>query len=684
MKKFIICSIFLLSIVFQQVRCEQLAKLGVALVEKKENKLIVSTGLIQRTWLWTGKGLVTVSLKDLRSNKEWITRQSSRNCDWDLPNTTNIEEGTEGELIGIVASIKEDEGFSNKYIEIVSTIRYNMQRIEIQHVVWIYPNAGGVRTQLRVKALAGFDFARLPASDETYVDCGATFLKPGARSEYLPLAFDVPNERLYWGFYNNPGNRHDQSQDMLKEQEVKGWPVFLREDIDWASAVAIKYGNEGVIVVKESPKCVNQPAHNTGSFSIKPWGLSVTGWGVAPSEILNDRFRECWANWVILYRDGNDGIQKAVKQFDAIRYPVFPARDMFILSNTWGPANPGGAQFTEEEFLMKEIPCLSKVGIDVMQIDDGWQKMNNGGGAKDFLPKYKNGWDDIKKECTKYSLKLGLWIAIQNADTSDLKYDLDQLGFISWKADFDHLATMNDYENRIKTYRSVMKHSWMNTQFSLCPEYDDPRYGWYFAKEYGSIYFQNIQEAFPEHLTMVPFQVLRQHWLMSKYFTANKLQVMLQNPKRVGKYSDGKEYSHSYSFAMGLPFVPCFFQSAQNLDETEIAELHSLIMVYKSVREDVFTSTTYPIGQLPDNASWTGFQMVSTKRDGGFLLLFRELHNGKISKNVDLKFLAGKTLRITNLETKRLQIVKVSTAGSATFTIQQPADYLFLKYEVIH
>ena len=54
-------------------------------------------------------------------------------------------------------------------------------------------------------------------------------------------------------------------------------------------------------------------------------------------------------------------------------------------------------------------------------------------------------------------------------------------------------------------------------------------YGWYFAQEYGSIYFQNIQEAKPEHLTMVPFQVLRQHWLMAKYFPANKLQVLLQN-----------------------------------------------------------------------------------------------------------------------------------------------------------
>ena len=149
-----------------------------------------------------------------------------------------------------------------------------------------------------------------------------------------------------------------------------------------------------------------------------------------------------------------------------------------------------------------------------------------------------------------------------------MKKNLDELGFISWKADFDHLANRSDYETRAKKYRDVMKHAWMKTQFTLCPEYDDPRYGWYYFKEYGSIYFQNIQESLPAHLTMVPYQVLRQHWLMSKYFNSNKLQVLLQNPKRANpERSDAPLHSHSYCFAMGMPFIPCFFQSGQYLDE---------------------------------------------------------------------------------------------------------------------
>jgi hypothetical protein len=229
-----------------------------------------------------------------------------------------------------------------------------------------------------------------------------------------------------------------------------------------------------------------------------------------------------------------------------------------------------------------------------------------------------------------------------------------------------------------------MKHAPGKTQFTLCPEYDDPRYGWYFAKEYGSIYFQNIQEGLPIHLTFVPFHVLRQHWLMSKYFPANKLQVLLQNPKRTRKdVSDAYLYSQGYCFAMGLPFVPCFFQSAQYLDDAGKAELKELIKGYKTCRADIFTSTTYPIGDEPCNATWSGFQMVSTQRNGGHLLLFRELHNAEPKRKLALKFLAGKTVTLTDaLKGGAPRTVQVGADGAVEFEIPQAADYRLLRYEV--
>jgi hypothetical protein len=527
----------------------------------------------------------------------------------------------------------------------------------------------------------------LPDGDGKRMDSGHWISVPGARSEYLPLDFVTENARRYWGYYNNPGTRHDPAREMLEETLVTGYPLFLTEENSWASGLSVEYdnGNDGICVVKESPKCVNQQAHYTGSYFSGPEGLAVTGWGLTPQEIITDRYRECWATWTIVWTQGNDGMQLALKQFDRARYPVFPERDMFILSNTWGPADPDGARFTEEDNLMREIPALARIGVEVLQIDDGWQK---GEGryyeAKGFLPKYKNGWSDIKAEADKYGLRFGLWVTAKYSTAKELNKNVDELGFVAWKVDFDQLNNRADYEDRISKYREVMKHAWMKTQFTLCPEYDDPRYGWYYCKEYGSIYFQNIQESLPAHLTMVPYQVLRQHWLMSRYFNSNKLQVMLQNPKRTNpQRSDAPLHSHSYCFAMGVPFVPCFFQSAQYLDSAGQKELKAFISLYKEQRSDIFKCYTFPIGDKPDNQSWSGFQMMNEDSGGrNYILLFRELHNAESRKSVQLKFLAGKTIRISDLESGMSKLQKVSASGITDFEIKDPGNYLFLQYSV--
>ena len=669
------------------------AKLGSAYVRASGAELDVSTGWIRRTWKWSPSGWITVGLEDLRSRKEWAAK-SARGCDWTLPGATSADQ--EGVLTDLTCRQSDDDGFSSPHLEMISTIRYEKAGMEVQHVVWVFPDTPGIRTQPRAKSLPAYSARAKPANAGTPPP--RTRVAPPARVDFLPLDYAVKNERLYWGYYKNPGQRHDQALEMLQEQRIKGYPIFRPETIDWASAVAVDYSSSGVIAVKESPKCVNEARHETGSFIASQDGLAVAGWGLTPGEMMPDRFRDGWATWTIVYDGGDDGIQLALKQFSAARYPVFPQRDMFILANTWGPGDPWGMRFARENHVLKEIPALAELGVDLLQIDDGWEtsgpapdekgfpgwnKCGFGPYAKSFRPKYEHGWADIKAAADRYGLRLGLWVAIRNAESVQLKQNLDELGFISWKADFDSLASRTDYENRLSRLRDVMKHAWMKTQFTLCPEYDDPRYGWYFAQEFGSIFLQNIQEGAPSHLTMVPYHVLRNHWLMSKYFPANKLQVMLQNPKRTRTdISDAGKHSHSYCFAMGLPFVPCFFQSAQFLDPLGKVELQKLIKLYKAHREDIFTSLTFPIGDLPDNSSWAGFQMQSRQRPGGYLILFRELHNAEETRSIALKFLTGRTIEIEDLERWEKITVQVGKDGSVPFTIDRPADYRFLRYAV--
>ena len=657
-------------------------KLKGAKVSVVGDTLIASTGKIERKWCWNETGLKTISIKDLSLNREWGKERPEVTCDWNLPGAINPN--SQATFVSLEARKSDDEGFINPHLELITHLRYDSARLEVQHVVWVFPDAPGIRTQLRVKAMDGFNPEGLPEKETTRNYYGHTLSVPSGQTEYVPLDFSVKNERLYWGYYNNPGSRHDQSRDMLKEERVVGYPVFQDEDINWASGVGVDYDGNGVCVVKESHKCVNQQGHNTGSFYAGPKGLSVTGWGLQPKEIVTDRFRECWATWTIVYEGGNDGMQLALKRFDRARYPVFPERDIMIINDTWGPADPGGAQFAKEDYLLKEIPLLADLGVDVLRIDDGWQ-INPWGGEKEvFLPSYPDQWKNIKAACAKNKVDLGLWIAIRRAKQKDLLWNLEDANVVTWKVDFDHLNNREAFENRFKNIREIMKRRWMKTQFSFCPEYDDPRYGWYYAKEYGSIYFQNIQEALPEHLIMVPYHVLRQHWLMSKYFNSNKLQVLLQNPKRVDtRYSDADKHGHGYCFAMGLPFIPVFFQSAQYLDEAGRQELKSLIALYKEHRKEMFDCYSFPIGETPTNEAWAGFQFINDKQDGGYFLLFRELYNQQPAHEIRLKFLAGKKLGITDIRTGKTFTKQVSPDGMLEFEIGYPADYSYLKYKVL-
>ena len=163
-----------------------------------QGALAVSTGRIARTWRWTGKGLVTVGLRDVTGNTDRIARSPAHACDWDLPGA--ISDKSQAELLSVTIQPDDDEGFSGKHLEVVSTIRYPAAKLAIQHVVWVFPDAPGLRVQLRAKALPGFNPKQVAAgADRLCQSYGGTLLAPGPRIDYLPLDFSLPNCRRYWG-----------------------------------------------------------------------------------------------------------------------------------------------------------------------------------------------------------------------------------------------------------------------------------------------------------------------------------------------------------------------------------------------------------------------------------------------------------------------------------------------------
>ncbi|WP_289062186.1 hypothetical protein [uncultured Zobellia sp.] len=656
----------------------------------KNKVLRVTTGKVERTWEWSGSGFKTISFKNTRSGKEWCMEKSPYDSDWNLP--TKIENASPARLIAVEGITTDDEKFTTEHILVTALVRYD-SGIELNYLVRVYPNAPGIWTALEVRAIDGFSPEGIPEDLAMYKSYGSNQPIKIARNEFIPVNFAQPNQRRYWGIYNNPGNRVN-TDDMIKERIVKGYPIFQDEQNTWANGLVVQAEEEGLILVKESNKTVNKYGHQTGSFYCTPTGVEVTGWGLKPKEITSE-FKRTWATWSILYSGGNDASELAFKRFDRIRYPVRLDRDMHILIDTWGSDWQNGEddkiygrQNSEFSVIEKEIKSAADLGIDIVRIDDGWQegrtKSKNSWHPNTNVG-YDANWKKTKKLSEKYNVDIGLWAAIRYITPEELIKNQEQLNVATWKFDFDKLEDHDAFADRIKGIREFIKKTDYSTQTSWCPEYDDQRYGWYSpAREVGPMYFQNIQNNLPSHLAYVPYITLRHHWMMAKYYNMNDLQAHWQNTSRTNpKYSDAHLHSQSYAAMSAFMAAPSCFMLTQLLKPEERDELRDVIGVYKEHRKGIWENYVFPIGEEPNNASWTGFQIADPEKKVGYLMIFREIGNKDPQGKIALKFLNGKKVSLTDLEKPKASVsdeMKVEN-GNLILTISEPAGYRFIKYE---
>ncbi len=670
-------------------------RLGEARAKLENGRLTVSTGRVERVWQLNPQGLRTVSLTNLASGKQWTLPENGRpgtGADWDLPQ--RIDGSTPAQALSVRCTETDDEQFTSAHLLVETTFRYPCG-LEVRHLVRVYPGAPGIWTALEVRSYSdSFSAEGVPADLSTQLYYGSRQPLKIARSEWLPVDFSTPTSRTYWGLYNDPGNRVN-TEEMLCERTVTGFPLFQDEENTWASGLDVRQGGEGIILLKESNKTVNRYGHQTGAFYCTRGGAEVTGWGLLPTEISGE-FKRSWPTWTILYQGGEDEMELAFKSFDRVRYPVRPETDMHILIDTWGSDWQGGdydklygRENSAFKVVEREIRSAADLGIDIVRIDDGWQAgrtmerdvwhPNPGVG-------YDPHWAKMRALSESTGVKIGLWIAIDYATVDEMKTNYTELGGVAtWKFDFDKLGDHDAFARRVKSIRDFIRWTGYKTQTSWCPEYDDQRYGWYSAvRECGPMYFQNIQNNLPHHLTYVPYITLRHHWNMARYYNLNSLQCHWQNPARTNPArSDAPQHSQGYCALGSLVGAPSCFMLTQLLEPAERDELRSLLSDYKKHRAEIFDSYVFAVGAEPDNASWTGFQICRPERRSGYLMVFRELHNGEASHRLGLRFLKeGTGLRITDVRTG-VSTVQTLRDGGVELAIDRPADYLFLRYEIL-
>ena len=178
-------------------------------------------------------------------------------------------------------------------------------------------------------------------------------------------------------------------------------------------------------------KCFNKGViANNGKFLADENKISNTGSGYTLDNLDDKEYNSGWATWTILYSGNDDDMQLMLKQFDRIRYTVDKKRDMYMIANTWGGSatNFEAKLAAREENVLREIESQADLGIDIQQIDDGWQgcdtysdswrpvdslNLNNENECDSTkrLPMYPSGgWEKVKTRASNKSIRLGLWV----------------------------------------------------------------------------------------------------------------------------------------------------------------------------------------------------------------------------------------------------------------------------------
>ena len=411
---------------------------------------------------------------------------------------------------------------------------------------------------------------------------------------------------------------------------------------------------------------------------------------------------DAYCSVVLAYSGGRAGRIAALQTYQRELRAYDPQRDGMFLSNTWGDRSQDSR--INENFLNKEIAAGAKLGVDVIQVDDGWQRGRSANSAfgkgawggfyamdTNFWQvnpeRFPHGLKPLVASAHKHGMKFGLWFAPDS-----------QGGLTNWLRDADRLLALHRNQH-IDYFKidGVMMDSWQ-AETNLNHFYDrvlratdgqvvfdadvtaGHRTGYFGAVNVGPIFVEN---RYTDYENYWPHSTLRNLWQLAQYVDPLRLRMeFLNNARNVEKYGGNPLAPACYTpdtlFATVMFSNPLGWFEDSNLPADYVKRVSKLVAIWKKEREAIFTGTIIPIGSAPDGVSWTGFVSVSENRRSARVLLFRELNKDATWKTRLPLLLSDDQLRVTFLAGNGSANIN---GGQLTTSITKPLGYLFLRVE---
>lgn len=385
------------------------------------------------------------------------------------------------------------------------------------------------------------------------------------------------------------------------------------------------------------------------------------------------------------YVGGVVGRTRALQQFQRSRVQTAPEhRIPRFLSNTWGDRSRDSRICAE--FIEKEIAAAARLGVEVVQIDDGWQTGTTQNSARsggqgvwegfwaarpDFWApdpaNFPGGLQPLARLAAAHGVALGLWFAPDSIndfanwekDAACLTALFHQHGIAHFKIDGVHAPNARALANLNRFFTAVLRDTGGRVVFDLDVT-AQLRPGYFGLIGTGPLFVENRYTDWHRYW---PHQTLRNLWQLAWWVDPNRLRMEFLNQARNReKYADDPLAPAGY--APDALFATVFFSNplgwfeVSNLPAEYFERVPALVAIWKQCRAELFGGTIFPLGQAPDGSAWTGFAAVADDGKSALALVFRELNPSAAGSLAIPGFLAGNSTRCDVL----------AGGGSATWT----------------
>lgn len=629
--------------------------------------LHIGNGKIERRWqVEPDGGLAALSLRDVSGRFEWVAARAPANA------------GSRAAAPDAHLSVVEGKAGATEAPSLQATLVVRAGDAVVTHRFQIFPGAAAIATDRSLtvgNAAAAPDtemLARLNRIDG-FVPAPAAFqltrLRFHGQTDVFegPLVVEIP--------VAGPTPADDADVEQAGTVSRFRGNVFFIEDPKTAAGVLfLKHAplpNERPRAMDAAGKVINRLfdlTRDDQQLGLNAHELTATG---------GTSYRTA----TVVYQGGRAGRIAALQKYHRQLRVYEPGRDGLLLCNAWGEWN--SSTNLSESFLQKEIPAAAGLGVDVFEIDAGWQqgtypaaldkKKRTELGHYGLNPNYWNvhekkfpqGLGSYVAQIKALGMKAGIWIAPDSvnefamADQDKARVlALFQEGFTYFKFDLLRIYTPRAEERFHRLLEAVIN----ETDGRLTVDLDvtgahTPRPGYFGNPHHGPIFVENRwthyapqaptttpTDFWPRKDRWWPHRTLRNLWLLSQYVDPVRLRMeFMNNLRQQDKYGDDPlapaNWSPAYVFATVMCSSPLAWMEVQQLPEAYVQQVAPLVAVWKAHREKMFSGSVIPIGAEPSGHSWTGFLSVNEARNGGYALLYREL-NDQSEWEMDLPLLA--------------------------------------------